>query len=289
MFFCCQTEKTAICCEECGPVRGIIAEHFGRHLLLPSLRIWICRQPDIEILLQFLQHSEAIAAKPIAVQSQELNGMGDVARSHARLGTFGIVWLKRTVGSCHTKQPGESWKLKWIQCLRIRNRRPLFCPAGWFPVACKTLAVSWRFFVANVMYAPCTNRKEIIPVKMPVLLLRGRRLRDKMLDAEIAVSQINLAVGTQSLLVTPKLDGDLFSYAYFSKHVANESSFGIPRPQPALCRWNRGLETRTSHPTHWSPPASCRRNAGLTTTATVDLHQRELSNRQSTGTRPVGL
>ena len=171
--------------------------------------------------------------------------MGDVARSHARLGTFGIVWLKRTVGSCHTKQPGESWKLKWIQCLRIRNRRPLFCPAGWFPVACKTLAVSWRFFVANVMYAPCTNRKEIIPVKMPVLLLRGRRLRDKMLDAEIAVSQINLAVGTQSLLVTPKLDGDLFSYAYFSKHVADESSFGIRRPQPALCRWNRGLETRT--------------------------------------------
>ena len=34
-------------------------------------------------------------------------------------------------------------------------------------------------------------------------------------------------------------------YAYFSKHVADESSFGIRRPQPALCRWNRGLETRT--------------------------------------------
>jgi len=31
----------------------------------------------------------------------------------------------------------------------------------------------------------------------------------------------------------------------FSKHLGDESSFGIRRPQPALCRWNRGLETRT--------------------------------------------
>jgi len=43
-------------------------------------------------------------------------------------------------------------------------------------------------------------------------------------------------------------------------------------------------KTEPSHPAYSSPSASCRRNAGLATTATVDLHQGELSNRQSTGT-----